>query len=120
MSSIITNPDTDPHDYEAKPSDARAIASARYVIENGIGYDPWAQKLLDANPDSSRKVLNVGKLRRREGGRQPAPVVLADSVQRVVDRVTADLASLDPKNVGVLPSAEGHVRDDRAGAVQRV
>ena len=27
VSSVITNPDTDPHNYEAKPSDARAIAS---------------------------------------------------------------------------------------------
>src|SRR5690242_18391253 len=39
VSSIITNPDTDPHSYEAKPSDGRAIESAKYVIVNGIGYD---------------------------------------------------------------------------------
>src|SRR5882724_5687537 len=48
--SIITNPDTDPHDYEAKPSDGRSIASAKYLIENGIGYDAWFQKLADASP----------------------------------------------------------------------
>src|SRR5579859_399363 len=33
--SIITNPDTDPHDYEAKPEDAKKIAVANYVIVNG-------------------------------------------------------------------------------------
>ena len=39
--SIITNPDTDPHDYEPTAADARTLASAQLVIENGIGYDPW-------------------------------------------------------------------------------
>ena len=98
VSSIITNPDTDPHSYEAKPSDARAIASARYVIENGIGYDPWAQKLLDADPDQSRKVLNVGDLVGVKEGGNPHQWYSVHSVQAFVDRVTADLKSLDPKN----------------------
>jgi zinc/manganese transport system substrate-binding protein len=98
VSSIITNPDTDPHGYEAKPSDGRAIASATYVIENGIGYDPWAQKLLDANPDKSRKVLNVGDLVGvREGG-NPHQWYSLDSVQRFIEQVTTDLKSLDPTN----------------------
>src|SRR3954452_22780280 len=51
VTSIITNPNADPHDYEPTTADAREIAGASYVIENGIGYDAWAQKLLDSNPD---------------------------------------------------------------------
>src|SRR5437016_11554581 len=62
VTSIITKPDTDPHAYEPTPGDGRAVASARYVIYNGIGYDPWAPKVLDANPRSGRAVLNVGDL----------------------------------------------------------
>src|SRR5436305_426444 len=54
VTSIISNPDTDPHDYEPTPADARTIASAHYVIMNGIGYDPWAPKLVAANPTSGR------------------------------------------------------------------
>jgi zinc/manganese transport system substrate-binding protein len=100
VTSVITNPDTDPHDYEPKPSDARTVASARYVIENGIGYDPWAQKLIDANPDSGRKVLDVGKLVGIEAGGNPHQWYSPDTVRRVVDRITADLARLDPKNAG--------------------
>src|SRR4051812_8972617 len=46
VTSLVTNPDTDPHDYEPTPTDAREIASARYVITNGIGYDPWADQLV--------------------------------------------------------------------------
>src|SRR5437899_1473994 len=45
VTSIIDNPNADPHDYEPTTADARDIATARFVIENGIGYDPWAQKL---------------------------------------------------------------------------
>jgi zinc/manganese transport system substrate-binding protein len=98
VSSVITNPDTDPHSYEAKPSDGRAIASAKYVIVNGIGYDTWATKLLDANPDKSRKVLNVGDLVGVSEGGNPHQWYSPDAVGQFIDRVTADLSSLDPKN----------------------
>ena len=62
VTSIITNPNADPHDYEPTTADAREIASAGFVIEDGIGYDPWVQKLIDANPVQGRDVLNVGDL----------------------------------------------------------
>src|ERR1700761_3870928 len=42
VTSIITNPNTDPHSYEPTVADAKIIAGAQLVIENGIGYDPWA------------------------------------------------------------------------------
>src|SRR3954466_12379963 len=62
VKSIIDNPDTDPHDYEPTAADGRTVASARYAIVNGVGYDPWASRLLSANPVSGRTVLNVGDL----------------------------------------------------------
>jgi zinc/manganese transport system substrate-binding protein len=98
VTSIITNPDTDPHDYEAKPSDGRTIASATYVIENGIGYDTWFQKLLDASPSSGRKVLNVGKLVGVDAGGNPHQWYSPETVETVIDQVTHDLEALDPKN----------------------
>src|SRR5882672_6975051 len=52
VTNLISNPDTDPHDYEPTPGDGREIASADYVIDNGIGYDPWADQLVSANPRS--------------------------------------------------------------------
>jgi zinc/manganese transport system substrate-binding protein len=62
VESIITNPDTDPHDYDPSATDARDIANANVVIENGIGYDPWVSKLLAADHASGRQVINVGTL----------------------------------------------------------
>src|SRR5690348_13506024 len=46
--SLIANPNTDPHSYEATAADARTVAGASYVIFNGVGYDPWMRQLLDA------------------------------------------------------------------------
>ena len=62
VQSVIANPNTDPHSYEPTAADGVAMARSQMAIINGIGYDPWASKLLDANPSSSRTVLNVGDL----------------------------------------------------------
>ena len=59
VTSVIANPDTDPHDYEPTPADAKLIAGAKYVIVNGAGYDAWAPKLLAANPVAGRVVLTI-------------------------------------------------------------
>src|SRR4051812_25997066 len=48
--SIVTDPTADPHDHESTAADARAVAGADEVIVNGVGYDPWVDKLVDANP----------------------------------------------------------------------
>src|ERR671931_234146 len=62
VTSIIDNPATDPHDYEPTAVDARTIAGAKLAIVNGVGYDPWADKLLAASPAKGRLVLKVGDL----------------------------------------------------------
>ena len=96
VTSIITNPKTDPHDYEPKPTDARTLASVRYVIVNGAGYDPWSEKLLNANPVSGRKVLNVGELVGKKEGDNPHLWYSPEYVMRVVDQISSDLKSIDP------------------------
>jgi zinc/manganese transport system substrate-binding protein len=93
--SIITNPQTDPHAYEPTASDARGIAGAAFVIENGAGYDPWAQKLIDANPSSSRAVLDVGKLNGVAAGGNPHMWYSPTYVRKVIDAITSQLARLD-------------------------
>jgi zinc/manganese transport system substrate-binding protein len=96
VTSIITNPNTDPHDYEPKPTDARIVANARYVILNGAGYDSWGQKLLAANPVNGRQVLNVGELVGKKEGDNPHLWYSPEYVIRVIDKITADLKKLDP------------------------
>jgi zinc/manganese transport system substrate-binding protein len=95
VASIIVNPDTDPHAYEAKPNDAKLIAGAKYFIENGAGYDPWAPKLVDANPVSGRLILNVGDLNGKKEGDNPHMWYSPPIVDKVIDKITSDLQSID-------------------------
>ncbi|MFI1912853.1 metal ABC transporter solute-binding protein, Zn/Mn family [Nocardia sp. NPDC020380] len=94
--SIITNPDTDPHDYEPSPADARTVAGAKVVIANGIGYDAWADKLLSANPAQGRLELTVGKLVNVPDDGNPHQWYSPASVAKVVDAIVADYKQADP------------------------
>ncbi|SRR6266568_179487 len=94
--SIIANPNTDPHDYEPAAGDARTIAGAQLVIVNGIGYDPWAPKLLAANPVAGRRTLTVGDSLGLKEGDNPHQWYSAASVRQVIAAITADYKQLDP------------------------
>ena len=94
--SIIANPDADPHDYEPTAADGRALADAQYVIENGVGYDPWVAKLVAANAMPDRAVLNVGQLVRVKEGGNPHRWYSPDDVHRVIEQICADYKRIDP------------------------
>jgi zinc/manganese transport system substrate-binding protein len=71
VTSILSNPDQDPHLFEASPSVARAISVAQIVIYNGIDYDPWVEKLLSAARSSDRRAIVVADLVRKRPGDNP-------------------------------------------------
>jgi len=98
VTSVITNPATDPHDYEPSSVDARTIAGAQMVIVNGIGYDPWAPKLIAANPVHGRVVLTVGDLVGIKPGGNPHRWYSPTNVQQVIAAIVADYTKLDPKD----------------------
>jgi zinc/manganese transport system substrate-binding protein len=95
VTSIGTNPNADPHEYESNPADARAFATADYVILNGAGYDDWATRLLDANPNAGRRTFTIAQLLGVRQGDNPHAWYQPDWVERVADRITADYKSLD-------------------------
>ncbi|MFI2207558.1 metal ABC transporter solute-binding protein, Zn/Mn family [Streptomyces sp. NPDC020192] len=96
VTSIITNPDTDPHAYEPTAGDARTVAGAQYTIVNGIGYDAWADKLLAANPGSGRTELKVGDLVGVKPGGNPHRWYSPADVHQVIEKITADYKKIDP------------------------
>lgn len=100
VTNIVTNPAADPHDYEPTAEDARTMAGAQLAIVNGIGYDRWATKLLDANPSSGRTVLTVGDLLGLKDGDNPHQWYSPASVQRTIERITADYKQADPGHAG--------------------
>jgi zinc/manganese transport system substrate-binding protein len=98
VTSIIVDPNTDPHSYEPTASDGIALARSQMAIVNGIGYDAWAPKLIAANPSSSRLVLTVGDLLRLRQGDNPHQWYSPPSVQRVIDAIVAGYKRLDPQD----------------------
>lgn len=96
VTSIITNPNSDPHDYEPTGPDAREMASASLVIINGVGYDQWATQLVAANANPDSTVLTVGDLVGVAPGGNPHRWYAPGDVRQVIDAITADYRKIDP------------------------
>ena len=111
VTSVVTNPNADPHDYESNPQDARAFAQADYVILNGAGYDDWGSKLLSANPNQNRKVFTVADLLHKKAGDNPHFWYNPDWVEQVADRITADYKAIDSADAGYFDQQRAAVRD---------
>lgn len=62
VTAVQSNPNTDPHTFEASPSVARAVGAARLVVQNGLGYDTYMSRIEAAGPSSTRKVIDVQAL----------------------------------------------------------
>ena len=62
VAAIESDPNTDPHSFEVSPSVASTLAGAALVVENGLGYDSWADRILSATPSAHRTLINVQHL----------------------------------------------------------
>ncbi len=96
VTSIISDPNTDPHEYESSSGDAKAISAAGLVIVNGVGYDGFMDKLLSASPNKNRLVIDAGDLLGKKEGDNPHVWYDVAGMQKIADQVTADLQQLDP------------------------
>jgi zinc/manganese transport system substrate-binding protein len=112
VTSLIADPDTDPHDYEAKPSDGAAVARAQVAILNGIGYDGWMGKLLAANPSGGRKVVAVGDVVGVKEGANPHQWYSPKSVNAVIDAITEALEQAAPADAGYFDAQRQAYRAD--------
>jgi zinc/manganese transport system substrate-binding protein len=96
VSSILSNPDEDPHMFEASPSVARALSGARIVIYNGADYDPWMDKLLGATKAANRQVIVVAGLVHKKAGDNPHLWYDTANVAAAARALSAALAAVDP------------------------
>jgi zinc/manganese transport system substrate-binding protein len=62
VTSIVSDPNADPHEYESNAVDARLITNAQLVIVNGAGYDTWALDIISAESTPNQRVMNVQEL----------------------------------------------------------
>jgi zinc/manganese transport system substrate-binding protein len=97
VSAIMSNPNTDPHTFEASASVARVVSAAQLVVQNGVGYDTFMNTIENAAPNSARKVIVVQDL-------LGLPVTTPNphlwykpsTMPAVANAVAADLAALQP------------------------
>ena len=96
VTSILSNPDQDPHLFEASPSVARSLSAARVVIYNGIDYDPWMEKLLGAARSQVRTEIVVADLAGRKAGDNPHIWYDPTTMLKLAQTLTDDLDKTDP------------------------
>src|SRR5271157_6087270 len=96
VTSILSNPDDDPHLFEASPATAKALTDAKVVIVNGVDYDPWMEKLLSAHNAPGRKEIIVAKLVGRKTGDNPHLWYDPAYMKAAGKALAADLGAVDP------------------------
>ena len=62
VSAIESNPNTDPHTFEASASVAQTVSQAKLIVQNGLGYDSYMDKIESAAPSAGRKVIVAAQL----------------------------------------------------------
>jgi zinc/manganese transport system substrate-binding protein len=101
VTSIISDPDQDPHSYEANTRNQLALSRAKVVIENGGGYDDFVDRMLKSS-GSSAEVINVVKFSGKtapKGGELNEHVWYDfPTVARLADDIAAVLGRADPKD----------------------
>jgi zinc/manganese transport system substrate-binding protein len=97
VTSILSDPNADPHQYESDAQTAAALSKAQLVIENGLGYDDFMDKLLAASPNPKRNVLNAADIMKISGA-EANPHIWYDiaKIPDVASAIAAQLGALDP------------------------
>ena len=95
--AIMSNPNTDPHTFEASPAVAREISNASLIVQNGVGYDTWASDIEKAVPASSRKIVDVQQLLGLPDS-TPNPHLWYNptTMPKVATAIADDLAAIQP------------------------
>jgi zinc/manganese transport system substrate-binding protein len=103
VTSIITDPNQDPHSYEPNAQVQLALSHANVVIENGGGYDDFVGTLLKGANNPKATVLNAVDISGFAQGPNLNEHVWYDfqTVQKVAATITAKLSSLDAANASV-------------------
>jgi zinc/manganese transport system substrate-binding protein len=96
VSSILSNPNQDPHEFEASASTARRVADAALVIYNGADYDPWMAKLLSASGVPSRQVIEVARLVDKQAGDNPHVWYDVSAISALAKVLADTLSEIDP------------------------
>jgi len=96
VTSILSDPNVDPHEYESNVQNAIAVTNAHLVIQNGDGYDTWMDKLLSASPNPNRIVLTADNIVGHKLTDNPHYWYSPDNIQDVAQAIADSLKKIDP------------------------
>jgi zinc/manganese transport system substrate-binding protein len=98
VTSVLRTPAQDPHDFEAGPAVARDVADADIVVENGLDYDAWLDRLLAGAPRAGRTVVRVADLTDAAPGANPHLWQAPANMVKVASALADDIAARDAAN----------------------
>jgi zinc/manganese transport system substrate-binding protein len=96
VTSILNNPNQDPHLFETTPTIVRQIADAQVIVLNGADYDPWMNKLLSVTPKPGRIVIVAGDLMHKKTGDNPHLWYDPPTMPAVANALAAAFSAADP------------------------
>jgi zinc/manganese transport system substrate-binding protein len=96
VTSVLSNPDQDPHLFEITPAIARQIAAAQVVVYNGAAYDPWMENALKVTPKAGRAVIVAADLMRKKAGDNPHLWYDPPTMPAVAKAIAGALSAADP------------------------
>jgi len=96
LTSILSDPNVDPHVYESSVKDAVAVANARLVIQNGLGYDTFIDRLIAASPSRRRTLIVVARLTGHKPGDNVHLWYDPPTIPKVARAVVEFLTQADP------------------------
>jgi zinc/manganese transport system substrate-binding protein len=101
VTSILSDPNVDPHEYESDVQDGIAITNASIVIENGLQYDTWMDKLLSASPNSNRVLITAGAIAPDPLPDNPHVWYGIDNISTIAGAIERALIKIDPMDAAV-------------------
>lgn len=96
VTSILSDPNIDPHEYESNVQNGIAVSKAQLVIQNGDDYDTWMDKLLSASPNPRRVVLVGANIADHKLPDNPHVWYGLDNIQTIAGEITKSLVKIDP------------------------
>jgi zinc/manganese transport system substrate-binding protein len=99
VSSVLNNPNQDPHSFEASTSVAESVSRAELIVQNGVGYDGFMNTIESASSNSSRKIITVQDVLHLPSS-TPNPHLWYDptTMPAVAKVIAKDLGELQPKH----------------------
>ncbi len=107
VTSILSDPNADPHLFDPGTATAGLVADADVVIDNGLGYDAWMDRLLAAAPSERRQVITVSSVLGISGANaNPHLWYDVPRVPEIARAIASGLARADPAHGAAFEAQE--------------